>query len=156
MLWRRIRFVSDGDVLQLAEVHRAATAAGRSRRLRRVAKYLLRTWARTRGWELEDTPDDLRLLDLALGEAIGEARGELGGPARVARLGPDAGLFLGTVLLATVPAARWRLWPNGHPLIRLPSGRDLDVVAMASDRVTKGGRLLADIYAAAAGPTGAA
>ncbi len=116
----------------------------------------LRAWARTRGWELEDTPDDLRLLDLALGEAIGEAIGELGGPARVARLGPDAGLFLGTVLLATVPAARWRLWPNGHPVIRLPSGRDLDVVAMASDRVTKGAPQLADIYAAAAGPPGAA
>jgi hypothetical protein len=116
----------------------------------------LRAWARTRGWELEDTPDDLRLLDLALGEAIGRARGELSGPARVvARLGPEAGLFLGTVLLATVSAARWWLWPNGHPVIRLRSGRDLDVVAMASDRVTKGAPLLADIYAAAAGPPGA-
>ena len=113
---------------------------------------LLRAWARTRGWELEDTPDDLRLLDLA----IGEARGELGGPARIARLGPDAGLFLSTVLLATVPAARWRLWPNGHPVMRLPSGRDLDVVAIASDRVTKGGPSARRHLRRRSRPTGAA
>jgi Family of unknown function (DUF6278) len=116
----------------------------------------LRAWVRTRGWELEDTPEDLRLLDQALGEAIDEARGELGGPARVARLGPDAGLFVGTVLLATVPAARWLLWPNGHPVIRLPSGRDLDVVALGSDRLTMGAPLLVDIYAAAVGSPGTA
>ena len=45
---------------------------------------------------------------------------------------------------------RWRLWPNGHPVVHLASGRDLDVAAMASDRVSKGAPLLADVYADAA------
>jgi len=70
-------------------------------------------------------------------------------------LGHEGGLFLGTVLVVNVPGARWRLWPNGHPVIRLPSGRDLGVVALAHDRATKGTPLLADIYATAAGPPGA-
>jgi SAM-dependent methyltransferase len=37
------------------------------------------------------------------------------------------------VIVATIAGARWRLWPNGHPVVRLASGRDLDVAAMASD-----------------------
>jgi len=44
------------------------------------------------------------------------------------------------------------LWPNGHLVVRLASGRDLDVATLASDRVSKGAPLLADIYADAAGP----
>jgi hypothetical protein len=35
-------------------------------------------------------------------------------------------------------------------VVRLSSGRDLDVVAMANDRVSKGAPLLADVYADAA------
>ena len=77
-----------------------------------------------------------------------------GGPARIAAALTEAGLFLGSVIVATVPGARWRLWPNGHPVVRLASERDLDVTAMASDRVTNGAPLLADIYASAvAGPS---
>ena len=115
----------------------------------------LRTWARAHGFELDGVPDDLALLDQALDEAIEQASGELGGPLRIAAVGNQAGLFLGTVIIATVPGARWRMWPNGHPVVRLPSSRDLDVVAMANDRVSKGVPLLADIYAdAAAGPLG--
>ena len=53
-----------------------------------------------------------------------------------------AGLFLGSVIVATVAGARWRLWPNGHPVVRLASGRDLDVDTMANDRVSKGTTLL--------------
>ncbi len=57
------------------------------------------------------------------------------------------------MIIATVPGARWRVWPNGHPVVRLPSNRDLDVVALANDRVRKGAPLLADVYAdATAGP----
>jgi hypothetical protein len=36
------------------------------------------------------------------------------------------------------------------PVVRLASGRDLDVTAMASERVSKGAPRLADIYADAA------
>jgi hypothetical protein len=36
-----------------------------------------------------------------------------------------------------------------HPVVRLATGRDLDVVALANDRISKGSRLLADVYTAA-------
>jgi Family of unknown function (DUF6278) len=45
------------------------------------------------------------------------------------------------------------LWPNGHPVVRLATGQDLDVVALANDRISKGAPLLADVYAdTVAGP----
>jgi Family of unknown function (DUF6278) len=65
-------------------------------------------------------------------------------------VGDEAGRFLGTVIVAQVPGARWRLWPDGHPVVRLPAGRDLDVIAVAHDRVSTGAPLLADVYAGAA------
>src|SRR5690348_4790396 len=40
---------------------------------------------RARGFRLGDTPGDLRLLDLALDEAMSEATSELGEPAWVAK-----------------------------------------------------------------------
>ena len=114
----------------------------------------LRTWARTHGgFELENIPEDLPLLDSALDQAIELARSELGGGSRIALLGTQAGLYLGTVIVVTVSGARWRLWPNGHPVVRRPSGRDLDGVDSGNDRVRKGSPLLADAYAGAtAGP----
>ncbi len=113
----------------------------------------LRTWARARGFELESVPEDLGLLDQAFDETINQAGRGLGGPLPAAAVASEAGLFLGTVIIATIPGARWRVWPNGHPVVRLPPGRDLDVVAMAHDRVTRGVPLLATAYAdAAAGP----
>jgi hypothetical protein len=39
------------------------------------------------------------------------------------------------VIVSTIHAAHWRLWPNGHPVVRLASGRDLDVIALANDRL---------------------
>jgi uncharacterized protein DUF6278 len=113
----------------------------------------LRAWARAHGFELEGVPEDLGLLDQAFDGAINQADGGLGGPLPVAAVASEAGLFLGTVIIATIPGVRWRAWPNGHPVVRLSPGRDLDVVAMAHDRVTKGVPLLATVYAdAAAGP----
>jgi hypothetical protein len=56
----------------------------------------------------------------------------------MAAAGTEAGLFLGTVIVATIPGARRRLRPDGHPVVRLATGRDLDVVAMANDRMAKG------------------
>ena len=114
----------------------------------------LRTRARTHhGLELENIPDDLPLLDRALGEAIKVAHSELGGPARMASLGGQAGLYLGTVIVATVPGALWRLWPNGHPVVHLPSGRDADAVAIANGQIREGSPRLPDAYAdAVTGP----
>jgi hypothetical protein len=43
--------------------------------------------------------------------------------------------------------ARWRVWPNNHPVILTPSGRELDVVAIANRRFSMDGPALADVYA---------
>ena len=106
----------------------------------------LRAFARAHGFELDGSPEDLGPLD----QATDQATSELGGPSRIGAALTEAGLFLGNVIVATVAGARWRLWPNGHPVVHLASGRDLDVVAMASDRVSKGAPRLADVYADAA------
>ena len=110
----------------------------------------LRAFARAHGFELDGSPQDLGLLDQAIDEATGQAASGLGGPSRIGAALTEAGLFLGSVIVATVTGARWRLWPNGHPVVHLASGRDLDVAAMASDRVSKGAPRLADVYADAA------
>ena len=114
----------------------------------------LRAFARAHGFELDGSPQDLALLDRAIDETTDHANSEPGGPSRTGAALAEAGLFLGSVIVATVAGARWRLWPNGHPVVRLASGRDLDVAAAASDRVSKGAPRLADVYAdAAAGPS---
>jgi hypothetical protein len=95
---------------------------------------------------LDGSPQDLELLD----QALDAVSAEPGLHSPMTGVGNDAGLFLGTVIIASIPGARWRLWPNGHPVVRLATGRDLDVVAMANDRVSKGSPLLADVYAGAA------
>jgi uncharacterized protein DUF6278 len=112
----------------------------------------LRSFAQAHGFELDGSPEDLGLLDRAIDEAIDQASSELGGPSQISAVLTEAGLFLGTVIAANVAGAYWRLWPNGHPVVRLTSGRDLDVATMASDRASKDAPLLADIYADAAGP----
>ena len=113
----------------------------------------LRSFARAHGFELDGSREDLGLLDRAIDEAIGQASSELGGPSQISPVLTEAGLFLGTVIVATLTGAYWRLWPNGHPVVRLTSGRDLDVATVASDRASKGVPRLADIYADAAGPS---
>jgi hypothetical protein len=108
----------------------------------------LRSWARMRGFVLSGIPEDLELLDQAIDE---RPVGEFNAPWFLAE--SEIGLFLGTVIIASLAGARWHLWPNGHPVIRLPSGRDLDVVAMGSARVSKGAPRLTDAFAdAVAGP----
>jgi hypothetical protein len=59
----------------------------------------------------------------------------------------DAGLFLGTVIVSTIHGAHWRLWPNGDPAVRLASGHDLDVIALANNRLRSGQPRLAAVYA---------
>jgi hypothetical protein len=105
----------------------------------------LRSWATTHGLALSGAPDDLDLLDQAIDEWDEDAQ--------IAALGNEAGLFLGTVIIGSIPGARWRVWPNGHPVVRIALGRELDVVAVANARVSLGAPRLADAYAdAAAGP----
>jgi len=113
----------------------------------------LRAFARAHGFELDGSPEDLGPLDQAIDEATGQGTGELGGPSQIGAALTEVGLFLGSVIVATVAGARWRLWPNGHPVVHLSSGRDLDVAVVVSDRVNKGAPRLADVYADAADPS---
>jgi hypothetical protein len=103
----------------------------------------LRGWADAHGRVLRCVPDDLAWLDRAIGRRAGN-------PQQAAILGAEAGLFLASVITATIPGAHWRVWPNGHPVVRTPAGRELDVVAVAHDRLAHGQPLLAAYYANAA------
>ena len=53
-------------------------------------------------------------------------------------LGDDAGLYLGTVLVRTVPGASWMIRADGQPLVRLASGREFDVVAAGHEWAVNG------------------
>jgi hypothetical protein len=106
----------------------------------------LREWARLQGFDLDPVPEDLAVLD----EAIDRIVEEHGRHTQMSAVESDAGQFLGTVIVATIHGARWWLWPNGHPVVRLASGRDLDVIALANNRLHSGQPRLADVYTDAA------
>ncbi|MFF8810859.1 DUF6278 family protein [Streptomyces pactum] len=82
---------------------------------------LLRDRAAAAGVELDDTPASLAALD----QLQPRWRDD---PEELFRLGNDAGLYLGTVVVRTVPGTHWRIGADGRALIRLPSGREVDVV----------------------------
>jgi hypothetical protein len=62
-------------------------------------------------------------------------------------LGNDAGLYLGTVIVRTVPGATWDLRSDGQPVIRLESGREFDVVASGHEWAASGVPELSQLYA---------
>jgi len=102
----------------------------------------LRTWAGIRDIVMDDAPESLPALDRTLDAWSAE-------PDIGPRLGSEVGQYLGTVIVKCVPGAAWRVWPNGHPVVRLPSGNDLDVIAQVSRRLTSHEGTLMSIYAAA-------
>jgi hypothetical protein len=106
----------------------------------------LQEWARLQGFGLDPVPEDLAVLD----EAIDGVIQEHGRHTRMDAVESDAGQFLGTVIVSTIYGAHWRLWPNGYPVVRLASGRDLDVIALARDQLHSGQPHLADVYTDAA------
>jgi len=138
----------------------------------------LQEWTQLQGFDLEPIPENLALLDEAidrlieehgdwarrqeadltaaaedpavLDEAIDRFIEEDGRYTQISTVESDAGLFLGTLIVSTIHGAHWRLWPNGHPVVRLVPGRDLDVIALAHDRLRSGEPRLAAIYADAA------
>ncbi|SCK24182.1 hypothetical protein YWIDRAFT_05210 [Streptomyces sp. SceaMP-e96] len=87
---------------------------------------LLRAQAATAGVELDDSVRSLELLD----QLQPVWRDD---PEVLPWLGNDAGLYLGTVLVRTVRGAVWHVWPDGQPVVRLASGREIDVVAAGHD-----------------------
>lgn len=104
---------------------------------------LLRVRAGSNGLELDDTPQSLTALD----QLPPRWRDD---PEEVPWLGNDAGLYLGTVVVRTVPGARWDIWPSGQPVVRLASGREIDVVAAGLDWAIHGSPELSQVYAESA------
>jgi hypothetical protein len=101
---------------------------------------LLREHARGAGVGLDDTPESLSALDQLLPRWRED-------PEVSPWLGTDAGLYLGTVIVRTVTGASWRLWDNGQPVVRLPTGRELDVLEEGSAWAETGTPELSQLYA---------
>jgi uncharacterized protein DUF6278 len=101
---------------------------------------LLRNQAEDAGVELDDSAESLSALDQLLPRWRED-------PEVTPWLGSDAGLYLGTVLVRTVPGAGWRLRPDGQPVVRLESGRELDVLEEGTAWAETGTPELSQLYA---------
>ncbi|MFJ5218514.1 DUF6278 family protein [Streptomyces sp. NPDC088354] len=106
---------------------------------------LLRARAESEGVALDDTPASLGRVD----QLQPRWRDD---PDELSWLGNDAGLYLGTVIVRTVPGAAWQIWPNGRPVVMLASGRELDVVEAGHDWAESGTPELSQVYAEASEP----
>ncbi|WP_431041544.1 DUF6278 family protein [Streptomyces sp. P1-3] len=104
---------------------------------------LLRARAASAGVELDDTPASLEALD----QLQPRWRDHPDDPDELTWLGNDAGLYLGTVVVRTVPGARWQVWPDERPLVRLGSGREVDVVEVGLQWAAVGAPELSQLYA---------
>ncbi|WP_314174407.1 DUF6278 family protein [Streptomyces winkii] len=101
---------------------------------------LLRDHAEDAGVELDDSAESLSALDQLLPRWRED-------PEVSPWLGSDAGLYLGTVLVRTVPGAVWGLRPDGQPVVRLESGRELDVLEEGAAWAETGTPELSQLYA---------
>ncbi|MEV8532605.1 DUF6278 family protein [Streptomyces sp. NPDC051211] len=103
---------------------------------------MLRVQARAGGLELDESPASLEALD----QMMPRWRRD---PEVTPWLGNDAGFYLGTVIIRTVPGSGWQVWPNGQPVIRLASGRELNVVESGVAWAMTGSPELCQAYAEA-------
>ncbi|GAA1917744.1 DUF6278 family protein [Streptomyces sodiiphilus] len=103
---------------------------------------LLRARAHLTGIELDGSPRSLEDLDQLLPVWRED-------PEERVRLGNDAGLYLGTVLVRTLPGARWEPGHDGGPVVVLGSGRRMDVVATGQQWAAGGSPELSQVYAEA-------
>ncbi|MFJ5302744.1 DUF6278 family protein [Streptomyces sp. NPDC088350] len=101
---------------------------------------LLRAHAAREGIRLDDTASSLEALD----QLVPRWRDD---EETLSWLGNDAGLYLGTVIVRTVPGAAWEIWANGQPVVRLVSGREFDVVASGHEWAASGVPELSQLYA---------
>ncbi|MEV5608817.1 DUF6278 family protein [Streptomyces sp. NPDC052225] len=104
---------------------------------------LLRSQAEDAGVELDDSVRSLEALD----QLVPRWRED---EDVLHWLGNDAGLYLGTVLVHHAPGAAWVIWPNGQPVVRLASGREIDVVEAGHAWAVSGAPELSQFYAEAA------
>lgn len=101
---------------------------------------LLRSQAAQDGVRLDDSAASLEALDQLLPRWRDDEE-------VLHWLGNDAGLYLGTVIVRTVPGAAWEIWPSGQPVVRLASGREFDVVASGHEWAASGAPELSQLYA---------
>jgi len=104
----------------------------------------LRQWSLEHGVDLTDDVAGLEVLDAHLDVWNAD-------PSHHERvdLGNEVGIYLGNVILKHVADSQWHVWPNGHPVVALKSGRELDVTSMTNDRLNRAGSNLVSIYAMA-------
>ncbi|MFW6691264.1 DUF6278 family protein [Streptomyces sp. MAR4 CNX-425] len=101
---------------------------------------LLRVQAESAGVELDDTPRSLEELDQLL-------PGWRDDPEITPWLGSDAGLYLGTVVVRTIPGAEWVIdGGDGAPVVRLSSGREMDVLEIGAGWAANGAPELSQMY----------
>lgn len=103
---------------------------------------LLRSQAAAAGLELDDSPASLSALDQLLPRWRDD-------PELLPWLGNDAGLYLGSIIVRTVPGTTWHVWPGGSPVVRLASGREIQVVDAGLDWAVTGAPELSQVYAEA-------
>ncbi|MFF7971616.1 DUF6278 family protein [Streptomyces sp. NPDC007905] len=101
---------------------------------------LLRSQADQAGVRLDDTPASLEALDQLVPRWRDDAE-------ILPWLGNDAGLYLGTVVVRTVPGAAWEIRPDGEPVVRLASGREVEVVESGREWAANGVPELSQLYA---------
>ncbi|MEU9986814.1 DUF6278 family protein [Streptomyces sp. NPDC048045] len=101
---------------------------------------LLRSQAARAGVRLDDTPASLEALDQLVPRWRDDAE-------TLPWLGNDAGLYLGTVVVRTVPGALWRIRSDGEPVVRLASGREVEVVEPGRAWAASGVPELSQLYA---------
>ncbi|MDT9692038.1 DUF6278 family protein [Streptomyces sp. P9(2023)] len=104
---------------------------------------LLRARVQDRGVTLDDSPRSLAALD----QLPPRWRDD---PEELPWIGNDAGLYLGTVIVRNVPGASWQVWPGGQPVVRLASGREINVVEAGLDWAMTGSPELSQVYGEAA------
>lgn len=102
---------------------------------------LLRARAADDGVELDDSAASLSALDQLVPSWRDEEEQALD------RLGNDAGLYLGTVIVRTVPGAGWRVRLDGHPVVRLATGREIDTVEVGHGWAENGSPELSQVLA---------
>ncbi|MFD1814466.1 DUF6278 family protein [Rhodococcus gannanensis] len=98
----------------------------------------LHAWMRDRGRDLTYSSEGLEAIDLAVDELSRD-------PTTRTMLDLEVGKFLGVVLVSRVDGARWHAWPNGHPVVRLADDRDIDVLAIATKRISTGSPRLTEV-----------
>ncbi|WP_153426779.1 DUF6278 family protein [Streptomyces alkaliphilus] len=104
---------------------------------------LLRERAATRGIALSGDPESLALLD----QLPPLWRDD---PEELPALATDAGLYLGTVIVRSLPGARWAPGEDGGPEVALASGRRMDVERLGREWAENGVPELSRVYAEAA------